>query len=150
VSPTHVIYLDEEFYPEYEVRKVDLDVDSLWNLVSVLGNREEIFSMALQWQQLDLFEKSETAFRRYLEIDPGFFGAHYNLANVLFHLGHYEEAEKEFKEAIMIKPSYTDARVNLGNLLRHLERIDEAEQEYREAIRSNPSHVFARSNLAGC
>ncbi len=100
-------------------------------------------------EHLKRASEAEQAYRRAIEIDPGFAYPWNNLGNLLAdHLARYDEAEQAYRRAIEIDPEYAAPWNNLGILLAgHLARYDEAEQAYRRAIEIDPGFAWPWNNL---
>jgi len=91
--------------------------------------------------------EAERAYKRALDLDPGFVDARINLGR-LYHLtGQLNAAEAQFRLALAEGPNGT-ALFNLGVALEDLGRHDEAVRAYREAIEADPSAADAYFNLA--
>ncbi|MGE0102126.1 MAG: tetratricopeptide repeat protein [Blastocatellales bacterium] len=100
-------------------------------------------------KQLKRFDEAEAAFRKAIEIDPGYIFAWSSLGNLLAdNLKRFDEAEAAFCKAVEIDPGYIFAWSSLGNLLAYkLKRFDEAEAAFRKAIEIDPGFVFAWYSL---
>ncbi len=88
-----------------------------------------------------------SAFRRALQLHPGFAEAHSNLGLALEGDGQLEEAEACYHQALELNPGLTQTWVNLGALLAARKRHAEAEVAYRRALALAPAHPSALSNL---
>lgn len=94
--------------------------------------------------------EAEQAYRKAVEIDPGFTRAWAALGELLGRLERHEEAEAAYRGAISSDPGNALAWNRLGKLLQHprMQRYDEAEDAYRKALASDPANIEAMNNLA--
>src|SRR5262249_53551516 len=67
VTPTHPVYLGEDFSPVFRLLEVEGDIGSLLTLVSESGVSDDIFSMAVRCGERKEYEKACDGFKRYLE-----------------------------------------------------------------------------------
>ena len=88
------------------------------------------------------------AFRRIIELRPGFAEAHCDLGNALAESGQIEEAIESFRKAIELKSDFAEAHNMLGMALKAIDRLDEAAVSYRRAIELKPGFIPAYNNLA--
>lgn len=93
-------------------------------------------------------EEAEVAYRKVLELDPGQFEAHYNLAFLYDQKGREQEAEQEYKKLIERRPEHLGVRDNLGVL--YLKRRDfaAAAAEFTYILGKESDHRLARRHLA--
>jgi Flp pilus assembly protein TadD len=101
---------------------------------------------------LELMAKSDragakSAFRRALQLQPGFAEAHSNLGLLLEGAGRPEEAEACYRQALELSPGLVQTRINFGALLAARKRHAEAEVVYRRALGLAPEHPGVLSNL---
>jgi Flp pilus assembly protein TadD len=90
---------------------------------------------------------AEGAFRRVLQLHPGFAQAHANLGLLLDLEGRADAAEACYRRALELNPSLVQTHTNLGALLAARKRHAEAEETYERALRLVPGHPGALSNL---
>ena len=90
---------------------------------------EEWFERAYAFQESKNYEDAIRCYKKAIELEPDFYVAHNNLANIFSDLKRYDEAETAYRKAIELNPDYATAYSNLGNLLsdENLKRYDEAE-----------------------
>jgi tetratricopeptide (TPR) repeat protein len=93
-------------------------------------------------------QEAERAYRRALEIEPGFVPALVNLADLYRALGRDAEGEALLRQATRADPDNADVHHALGLLLARVERVDEAvvELELASTLRPETSryaYVFA-------
>ena len=91
--------------------------------------------------------QSLPALERAAALSPGEAEAHFNLGDVLKHLGRPSGAEACYRRALEQKPDFAEAHGNLGNALTDLGRLDEAEACYRRALAIKPDFAEAHVNL---
>jgi tetratricopeptide (TPR) repeat protein len=92
--------------------------------------------------------EAEAAYRKALELDPGFAKAHYNLGNLLLQQGRVPEAAGEFAVAARLRPEWAAAHNNLGIALARMNDLKGAEERFRRALALDPGYAAARENLA--
>ena len=90
--------------------------------------------LALQEERLD---EAESAMRRALSLDAGFFEALHDLGRLLQERGEYAEAVECLQRAGAANPASFEVHHNLGRSLRSLGRYAEALEEYDRALASN-------------
>ena len=106
-----------------------------WKILGVIFGQTGQISQALRATQRSAYLVPE---------DPE---AHYNLANVLCHLGRLEEAEASFNQAIALQSDFASAHCNLGEMMRQQGRLDEAEVTLKQAITLKTDLFQAHANL---
>lgn len=87
------------------------------------------------------------AFRRAIELDPGFFEAYNNLGLIFRELNCLKEAEECTRRAIELRPDCAAAYNNLGIVQKEAKRVPEAIQSFHQAIELNPDYAEAYNNL---
>ena len=87
------------------------------------------------------------AYRRAVEIEPGYADAHNNLGNALREAGDAAAALTSCARAIELKPGNAEAFNNLGNALKDLGELDAAIAAYGKAIAAKPALAEAHLNL---
>jgi Flp pilus assembly protein TadD len=85
--------------------------------------------------------------RRAIELDPGRFMFHMNLATVHSAAGHFEEAIASLREVVRLDPTHAAAHNDLGVLLADRGRCEEAAACFRRALALQPDFVPAHNNL---
>lgn len=70
------------------------------------------------WKLVGSLDEAVASYRRALAIDPDYYLAHNNIANVLAAQGRSDEAIAHYRRALEIKPGYTQAREGLNDILR--------------------------------
>jgi serine/threonine protein kinase/tetratricopeptide (TPR) repeat protein len=103
-------------------------------------------------------DESNAAYRRALEIEPGYYPARVNIASNLTSDGKVDEAieayRTDFDKAIDLAGEAIESETTclnyylFGNLLRDLGRLDEAIDIYHKAIELDPKDSYAHGNLA--
>jgi Flp pilus assembly protein TadD len=101
---------------------------------------------------IELTKKGDAAaaikeFERAVELEEGFFAAHFNLACALRGVGRHFQAIDHFERAIEIKPDYAEAYNDLGDLYRSLGRNVDAIECFQAAVRCDPDLAVAHANL---
>jgi Flp pilus assembly protein TadD/4-amino-4-deoxy-L-arabinose transferase-like glycosyltransferase len=87
-------------------------------------------------------------FSRAVEIDPGNFDAHNDLAMAFDRQGRFDLAERESRLALALRPESAAAHTNLANALTASGRVEEALPLYRRALELRPAFPGAHLNLA--
>ncbi len=87
---------------------------------------------------------AEADYRMALRLDPLFFQAYVNLAELYRQQQQFEKAEQAYRDAIRSDPTHPQARVNLARFLNERGQADEAEKELREAVKLTPDTDAAR------
>lgn len=93
-------------------------------------------------------EEAIEAYRRALEIDPGFADAHCNLGTVYYNRGRRPEALECFRRALELDPLHLEANFNAASLLEEQRAEDAALGHYRTVLRVDPLYVDAHVNIA--
>lgn len=75
-----------------------------------------LYNEAIDMYNNEDYDKSISLFRQALELQPDFYEAQYNLAQVLMTVDKNEEALKPLEEIIKLKPDNAEALYNLGKI----------------------------------
>jgi len=86
-------------------------------------------------------------YRQLIQLNPGSWEAHLELAEVFAAANEAAEAIPEYLEAVRLNPSHPDMRVNFGVMLVRQNRLDEAIQQFEHALTLDPDNVAARDYL---
>ncbi len=86
-------------------------------------------------------------YRKALDLNPKFIGAHNRLAICLDRIGRHTEAESAFRRAIKVDPKLAYLRNNLAFSLMAQKRWRDSERELRAALQLKPDYQRARVNL---
>ncbi len=88
------------------------------------------------------------AYRKALQLDPGYTTALAKLAISLAAQKKYTSAERKFKQAIRAEPSNADHYLNLGHFYFYLKKnYKGAKNSYQKALKLNPRLRKAKNNL---
>ncbi len=87
---------------------------------------------------------AEAEFRRAIELNPGFAGAHFWFGRYLTFLGRYDEGKAELQRAHQLDPLSPFINIEMGLPAFFMRRYDEALENARKAVEMNPSFYFAR------
>ena len=91
---------------------------------------------------------AEVEFKRAIEINPNYSGAHYFYAlNYLVPMGRLDEAAAELRRALELDQFSLIVNTNLGLILYYQGRYDEAIAQYRSALELEQRSVTARLRL---
>ncbi|HKO04448.1 MAG TPA: tetratricopeptide repeat protein [Candidatus Acidoferrales bacterium] len=74
-----------------------------------------------------------------VELAPGLFLAHYDMAIGYYEVGRFSEAEASFKRALAIAPRDPESNLYLGMTYYHTDRLPEAMEYVRKAIALQPA-----------
>jgi tetratricopeptide (TPR) repeat protein len=94
-------------------------------------------------------EEAMSAYRRALEIEPGFADAHLDLGRLLHERGETAAAERHYRQALEARPEDATAAFNVGVALQDQNRLREAAEAYRAALEIDPDLADAHYNLSG-
>ncbi len=86
-------------------------------------------------------------YRKAIELNPKFTGAHNRLAICLDRIGQHAEAESALRRAIKVNPNLAYLRNNLAFSLMAQRRWSDSERELRAALQLKPNYQRARVNL---
>ena len=86
-------------------------------------------------------------YRKALDLNPKFLGAHNRLAICLDKIGQHTEAESAFRRAIKVDPKLAYLRNNLAFSLMAQKRWGDSERELHKALKLKPDYQRARVNL---
>ncbi len=111
---------------------------------SMRAASEDAFGTALRTD--GRLDEAIERYRRAVEIDPAYAGAHNNLGIALRERGAVEEAIGHYREAVRLEPS-AQSQYNLANALAAQGSLEEAAVLYRAAIAEQPDMVRALHNL---
>ena len=92
-------------------------------------------------------EGAEKAFRRALELQPGYSPTHMRLGKVLVAANQPDKASRELLRALELDPAFTPAKVTLAQVELGKGLLDSAEKRLDEVLRSEPRHAQALSTL---
>jgi tetratricopeptide (TPR) repeat protein len=94
-------------------------------------------------------EEAMAAYRRALEIEPGFADAHLDLGRLLHERGQITEAERHYRQALEARPEDATAAFNVGVALQDQDRLREAAEAYEAALAIDQNLADAHYNLSG-
>ncbi|PQP33888.1 hypothetical protein C6A37_10610 [Desulfobacteraceae bacterium SEEP-SAG9] len=102
----------------------------------------------MAYGELSEIEKSISAFKKALEINPESSNSHFGLALAYYQNGFADElAEEEFLKAVDIDPTNIDARLYLSILYDDRGEIQKACHQLREILKIDPTNASARGLL---
>ena len=109
------------------------------NLQNILG-----YALSSQWKLIDAIE----IFEKIIKIQPDFYFAYNNIANVLKNLSRLDEAKTYYQKCIKINPKYIDAYIGLGNILLDLNKLDESAVVFEQALKLEPNNAQLHRHLS--
>lgn len=95
-----------------------------------------------------LYHEAIQAYRRTIEVAPGYAPAYNNLAVTLSQCGFHQEALMACEMALANNPEAAESYANKGIALKGLGRVTEAETAYRQSLAINPDQAATYSSLA--
>lgn len=114
---------------------------------SQIAKSIEFYNEGVKYEKNKNFKLAEKYYLNAIKINPNFFQAHYNLANIKKNINELNEAIFHLKKTIENKPNFVNAYNNLGGVLKDLGELDQAEQNFKNAIKLNPEFKEAKINL---
>jgi|GEM_PF-209395 len=116
-------------------------------------NKENVlvlYDLALNYEKLDIPDRSIEYYKRYLDLDP--FAEHVwnNLALLYSSIEDFTKAAEAFDFAIAINPHYFSAYFNKADLCIFHNNIPGAIEVYRELLLQDGSNTKALSELGNC
>jgi serine/threonine protein kinase/tetratricopeptide (TPR) repeat protein len=93
---------------------------------------------------------AEGGFKRAIELNPSYAGAHEGYSDYLSVMGRYDEALVEGKRALELDPRSLNIMTSFAGLFIPLRQYDRAIEEYRKVLDMDPDHQPARLWLALC
>jgi len=111
---------------------------------------EKAFKVGVECALRGWYREAVTAFRRAVDIHPGFAEAHWGMGAALGEMDRHEEAASSFVQAIELDPELVEAHYNLGIAMNRLGRAREANEAFHKAIslRPEPGGDTASTNSA--
>jgi tetratricopeptide (TPR) repeat protein len=91
-------------------------------------------------------EDAELSYRKSIDVEPAYWGAHMQLGSFLFSSGRAEEAVIAFRKAVELAPGNASVYSNLGGALFLALRLDEAAATFEKSLAIEPSRA-AHANL---
>lgn len=140
----------------YEEDKRYSDAVSHLEKLSILVPEDStvFFSLGLNYSRIDKLRDSVKAYKRCIELAPGYVEARINLSRLLFErLEDFEEAEKSIEQLLSgyySQLSDFDKKyfsVALGRIYMLKERYDDAKRIFEDVIKSGPNHIDAHFYL---
>ena len=87
-------------------------------------------------------------FRRSIQLDPGYWQAHFELADELNAANQPEEAAHEYAAVLNINPRHVPSHIKLGLVLVRFNRLDDAVACFQNALKIEPDNQIAQECLA--
>jgi tetratricopeptide (TPR) repeat protein len=153
-----VVHLDSgSWEPDSGQTVLDLDVDGMAHranaVVEARSDAVEAESATGWYVLADRIEAAdpagaEAAYRKAIELEPGFAEAHLNLGRLVHAGGAVREALGHYRAALDIHPDDATTLFNIGVACQDLGADDDAIAAYERAIALAPRFADARYNLA--
>jgi tetratricopeptide (TPR) repeat protein len=109
---------------------------------------QESFERGIEHERCGRLEQAAEAYRHALLRAGPQPDVCFNLANVLFALGHKAQAAERLWQVVEMNRSHVAAWNNLGNVLAELGQLAEAVAAYKQALALDPHYADAHYNLA--
>lgn len=109
------------------------------------------FNLSVVYNNLDMKEDSLKQLLRALELNPGLFVLHLNIAHAYKGLEKYQEAILEFKKALEIDSNYSEVYLiyyNLGHIYNKIGNYEQAVQNIEKALSLKPDHIGSLQQMA--
>src|ERR1035438_7909367 len=87
-------------------------------------------------------------YRRAIQMSPGLWEAHFELAGELVAANQPDEAIREYSAVLKINPRHLPSHLNLGVMLVRFNRLDEAIICFQNALKIEPENRTAQEYLA--
>ena len=131
-------------------RSAQIDAEAL-KAAKALGQAQPNYARVYNRMGTELLKAGKTEeavaeFKKAIEANPTYAGAHNNLGAAYERLGR-EETQAQYERAIQLEPDFTPAHFNLARLLMKKHRTAEAIAELQRTIRIDPNHVGALNML---
>ena len=147
--------------PESGQQLFSFDVSELAERVAPLARRraedakrsaaslaaEDWYELGCELETTDS-EKARDAYRRAIELDPGYADAHTNLGRLLHEAGQVPAAEAHYRRALAARPDDVTAAFNLAVAFEDEGRTEEAVSAYQRVLAEDPRFADAHYNLA--
>lgn len=155
IDPMHVLahyYLAESYFslnhPDAAVRELQAALaiadksGSAMNQVSIPAQEllGRIYMQQAEW------EKARAVFVQLLNVAPGDYYAHYDLAWLEGRDGHLEQALEHMQKAVQAAPQSAEAHNALGSVYLSLQNLPAAQAEISQAITLDPQFALAWFN----
>ncbi len=106
-----------------------------------------LYSAALEYFQMQDYQRAIQAFSKTLELKPTFAPPHYYLGVIYARISNNQAAVENFEKALELDPTSFSAAFGLGAAYLRARRVDEAARAFQEAIRINPDYAEAYTAL---
>jgi tetratricopeptide (TPR) repeat protein len=99
-------------------------------------------------QQAKEYPAAVTAYRKAIQLDPGFYDAYYNLGAVSVQTGNIAAGLSAYETALAIQPDSKDARFNFALALKQANYPIDAASELEKVLAKSPDDVYAQYAVA--
>jgi tetratricopeptide (TPR) repeat protein len=96
------------------------------------------------------FAEADAAYRRVIELDPGFAEGYANLGVIALQDHRLDEAENRLMDAIRRNPRLVEAHFNLGCLLQEKREFEKALSFFKETVNLKPHDVKTWIRMGFC
>lgn len=129
-------------YPRYAYQSPRKPADGDRNAAT------QAFNDGWRAQQAKQFSEAVTAYRKAIQLDPGFYNAYYNLGVLSVQTGNVAAGLAAYETALAIEPDSHDARFNFALALKQANYPLDAASELEKVVAKSPNDVYAQYALA--
>jgi serine/threonine-protein kinase len=97
---------------------------------------------------MQLKDRAEQAYRKAIEVRPGYWIGYNRLGAFYYRNGRYREAAEQFRRVVQLTPDNAQGYSSLGVMLMNLRELAEAQQMLESAVRLAPQVPAYHNNLA--
>ena len=134
----HTFYLKEQYPKALELYRKSLNLNN---------SAETLNNIGITLQAHGYYDQAEESFNQAIMMQPDYFEAYTNLANLFKATGKNILAEENYLKALKINPNSAPANNNYGLMLHQRGEYDLARQHFENALNANKSYKEARYNL---
>ena len=102
------------------------------------------YNEAIDLYKQDNINQSVELFNKAIKLNPDFYEAHYNLAQILMSLEKNEEAVKILEETVKLKPDDTESLYNIGRLQYKRGNLSNAHKYLKQIPQTAPQYESAK------
>jgi tetratricopeptide (TPR) repeat protein len=111
-------------------------------------NTDAYYNLGMYYQQNDMLNEAQDAYKKIIEIDPSFPYSYFNIGYILLEISRTpDEAAPYFANAIKYKPDYYEAHFNLGLCFEEMGDVTKARHCYENALKYSNNYMKAIEGL---